>query len=397
MKFVIIGSGVAGMTAALDLSRREDADAEIHLYTEESYAYYYRPQVTNYLAGIASLEKVVRRPVEWYAERGIRMHLEAPVAEIRPDEKVILLEEGRRVGYDKLLVATGSHPFIPPLEGTEKEGVFTLRTLADAVAIKEYAGQCERAVVIGGGLLGLESARGLQGMGLDVSVVELFPWLMPAQLDEMGGEILASFADQQGYEVRTGSSGKAILGEGQVEGLLLSDGETLEAQMVIIAAGVRPNIQLAEDAGLEVNRGIIVNERMETNLPDIYAAGDNASFRSVCWAIAPVAQAQARVAAANMVGEEAAYDPVTPSTSLKVMGIDVSSAGKSTVRDNEEGFTEVRFADPDTFAYRKAVLRDDQLVGAIVMGDKGMAKRLIGKVEERAAVTAEEAEALLSG
>ncbi len=397
MKFVIIGSGVAGMTAALDLSRREDADPEIHLYTEEPYSYYYRPQVTNYLAGIVSLEKVVRRPVEWYAERGIQMHLEAPVAEIRPDDKVIVLEGGRTVSYNKLLVATGSHPFIPPLEGAEKEGVFTLRTLADAASIKKYAEQCKRAVVIGGGLLGLESARGLQGMGLEVAIVELFPWLMPAQLDEMGGEILKRFAGEQGYEVRTGSSGKSILGEGEVEGMLLSDGETLEAQMVVIAAGVRPNTQLAEDAGLEVNRGIIVNERMETSAPDIYAAGDNASFRQVCWAIAPVAQAQARVAAANMVGEEATYDPVTPSTSLKVVDIDVSSAGKSTVQDNEEGFTEVRFADSDAFIYRKAVLRGGKLVGAIVMGDKATAKSLIDKVEERATMSPEEAEALLSG
>ena len=234
-------------------------------------------------------------------------------------------------------------------------------------------------------------------MGLKVAIVELFPWLMPTQLDEMGGEILKRFATGQGYEVRTGSSGKSILGEGEVEGMLLSDGESLKAQMVVIAAGVRPNIRLAEDAGLEVNRGIIVNERMETSAPDIYAAGDNVSFRKVCWAIAPVAQAQARVAAANMAGEEATYDPVTPSTSLKVVDIDVSSAGKATVRDNEEGFTELRFADPDTFVYRKAVLRDGKLVGAIVMGDKEMAKILIGKVEERAAMLPEEAEALLSG
>ncbi|MFP4345953.1 MAG: NAD(P)/FAD-dependent oxidoreductase [Anaerolineales bacterium] len=397
MKFVIIGSGVAGMTAALDLSRRADAGAAIHLYTDEPYSYYYRPQVTNYLAGLVSLEKVVRRPVAWYAERGIEMHLEAPVAAIRPNDRVILLEEGRTVSYDKLLVATGSHPFIPPLEGVEKEGVFTLRTLEDAVSIKEYAEHRKRAVVIGGGLLGLESARGMQGMGLEVAIVELFPWLMPTQLDEMGGEILKRFANEQGYEVRTGSSGKSILGEGEVEGLLLSDGETLEAQMVIVAAGVRPNTRLAEDAGLEVSRGVVVNERLETSAPDVYAAGDNANFHKVCWAIAPVAQAQARVAAANMAGEEATYDPVTPSTSLKVVDIDVSSAGKATVRDNEEGFTEVRFADPDTFVYRKAVLREGKLVGAIVMGDKELAKTLIGKVEERAAMTPEEAERLLSG
>ncbi len=397
MRHVIIGSGVAGMTAALDLSRQPEAEVEI--YTAEPYAYYYRPQLTNFLAGSVALEQVVRRTVEWYTERGIYLHLDSPVATIRPAEKRILLADGRPVTYDRLLLATGSQPFVPPIENVTQAGVFTLRTLADALQIRAYARDCRQAVVVGGGLLGLEAARGLQGMGLEVSIVELFPWLMPVQLDEAGGEILRRFVLAQGYAVHTGSAVSRVEGEGEVTGVGLAEGQHLPAQLLLIAAGVRPNTALATEAGLEVDRGVVVDERMATSVPDVYAAGDAASFRGVCWAIVTIAQAQARVAAASMAGDGARYEPIVPVTSLKVLGVEVSSAGKTRISEAERGagYEEFSAGDPEAFTYRKLVLHEGQPVGAMVIGDKALAKALIARVEEGKPLSPTEARTLLAG
>lgn len=393
-KHVIVGSGVAGMTAALTLTRYDDA--EISLYTKEQHSYYYRPEITNYLAGQKSLEEICRRPVDWYEKRGIEMHLDTCVTEVQPAQKEIILEDGTHVAYDQLLLATGSHPFVPPIEGVDKDGVFTIRTLSDAQAIQSYITEveCKHAVVIGGGLLGLEGARGLKGMDLDVTIVELLPRLMPMQLDEEGGEMLRAFVERQGYHVRVGTSAQKISGETHVTEMTLQDGETLPADIVIIATGVRPNTHLAEEAGLEIDRGIKVNRRMQTSEPDIFAAGDAARCMGEIWAIVPPAQAQARVATTNMTGGEAYYDEVTPSTSLKVVGINVDSAGKVQT-DDEAGYQEIRRTDEENYGYKKIVLKDDKIVGAIVIGDSELAKELSDRIKKEEDMTAEEAETLL--
>jgi len=391
MKYVIIGSGVAGMTAALDLAKRDDA--EIDLYTDDKHTYYYRPQITNFLAGVLPLDRVLLRQLDWYEQKGIRMHLQTPVARIEPAEQQIVLENGSAVPYDRLLVTTGSYPFVPPIAGADKEGVFTIRTVSDALAIQDYAKACKKAVVIGGGLLGLEAARGLNGLGLDVTIVEFFPRLMPAQLDEEGAAILRDFVESQGYHVFLGASAQEILGPGKAEKVLLKGGQELEADIVIIATGVRPNISLAKDAGLEVDRGLIVDAQMRTSAPDVYAAGDVASFEGRLWAIVPIAQAQARVAAANMAGEAVFYEEVPPSTTLKVVGIDVNSFGEA--QPKEDGFEEIRHADPENRIYNKIVLRDGRIVGAIVIGDKALAKKLGAFIEQKVPMTPEEARVLL--
>lgn len=391
MKHVIIGSGVAGMTAALELARREDAD--VQLYTDEPYSYYYRPQITNFLAGNMSLEKVLMRPVAWYEEKGVHLHLNAPVARLEPEAHQIVLQDGAVVAYERLLFATGSHAFVPPIAGADKAGVFTIRTVDDAVKIRAYAGDCREAVVIGGGLLGLEAARGLQGLGLQITIVELMPRLMPLQLDDEGAAILKRYVAQQGFEVILETSVTKILGDERVTGVALREGRELPAQMLVIAAGVRPNTALAEAAGLKVFRGVSVDARMRTSAPDIYAAGDVAIFGDRCWAIVPTAQAQARVAAANMAGEELLYEEVIPTTALKVLGIDVNSMGD--ILPEGEGAVEICRADPEAFSYKKVVLREGRLVGAIVIGDKVLAKQLEGLVLAKEALDQEAASALL--
>jgi nitrite reductase (NADH) large subunit len=394
-KHVIVGSGVAGMTAALNLTRYDDA--EVALYTKDNHTYYYRPEVTNYLAGQKTLEEICRRPVAWYEGRGIEMHLDTCVTQVLPDQKEILLEDNTHIAYDRLLLAPGSRPFVPPIDGVDKDGVFTIRTLRDARAIQTYIAEtdCEHAVIIGGGLLGLEGARGLKGMDLDVTIVELMPRLMPMQLDEEGGAILRDFVEKQGYHVRIDDSASQIQGDERVTSVTLKSGETLKADIVVIATGVRPNTYLAEEAGLDVDKGIEVDRRMQTSHPDIFAAGDAARCMGKIWAIVPPAQAQARVAAANMAGKEAIYDDVTPSTSLKVVGIDVDSIGEVHTED-EEAFTEIRRVDTENDCYKKIVLQDNKIVGAIVVGDSGLAKELNDRIKEAASITSDEAEALLS-
>ncbi|MBN1260095.1 MAG: NAD(P)/FAD-dependent oxidoreductase [Anaerolineae bacterium] len=393
MRYVIVGGGVAGMTAALDLSRHDDA--EIHLYTDEGHPYYYRPQVTNFLAGVIPFEKIFLRSGDWYEERGIYVHLNSLVVDVDPEAKQIVLKDGARVGYDRLLLAPGSCPFVPPIAGADKQGVFTIRTLQDALDIKAWACECKKAVVVGGGLLGLEAARALKGMGLDVTIVEFKPWLMPVQLDQEGAAVLQAFVEAQGYHVILNDSAKTIAGDDAVSGVVLGSGKSLDARMVVIAAGVRPNVTLAEKIGLEVNRGIIVDAQMRAGAPDVYAAGDAVRFQGICWAIVPTAQAQARIAAANMAGDTATYENIAPSTALKVVGVEVSSMGAVHPSD-DENYDEVRVVDAEGTTYKKIVLHHGVIVGAIVIGDRLLAKELGKRIEERAAMTREAAEALLA-
>ncbi|MBN1922189.1 MAG: NAD(P)/FAD-dependent oxidoreductase [Anaerolineae bacterium] len=397
MKCVIIGSGVAGMTAALDLAKADGV--EVDLYTDEAHSYYYRPQVTNFLAGVIPLERVFLHPLPWYEERGVHMHLASPVVRLEPDQKRIILEDGTAVTYDKLLLTTGSCPFVPPVEGVEKAGVFTIRTLADALTIKDFAPHCTQGLVVGGGLLGLEAARGLKGMGLDVTLVEFMPRLMPVQLDTEGAAILQSFVEAQGYHVYLGTAAKTVLGDGKVAGVLLSNGETLPAQIMVIAAGVRPNSRLAQEAGLTIDRGILVDDRMQTSAPDIYAAGDVARFQGICWAIVPTAQAQARIAVANILGQEARYENLAPATALKVAGIDVNSMGL--INPPDASYAVFQYTAADASVYRKIILRqegsDSVIVGAITINDKLLARKLSTLIEQRASMTPAEAQGLVEG
>lgn len=397
MKCVIIGSGVAGMTAALDLVKVEGV--EVDLYTDEVHPYYYRPQVTNFLAGVMPLERVFLHPLSWYEERGVRMHLDSPVARLEPDQKRIILEDGTAVAYDKALLTTGSCPFVPPIEGVQKAGVFTIRTLADALAIKDFAANCTQGLVVGGGLLGLEAARALKGMGLEVTIVEFMPRLMPVQLDTEGAAILQGFVEVQGYHVFLGVAAKAVLGEGKVEGVTLSTGETVPAQIMIVAAGVRPNSRLAQEAGLSVDRGVLVDERMQTSAPDIYAAGDVARFEGICWAIVPTAQAQARIAVANILGQDARYENLAPVTALKVVGIEVNSMG--VINPPDASCEAFQYTAADASVYRKIVLRHEGhssvIAGAITINDKLLAKKLGALIEQRAPMTPAEAQGLVEG
>ena len=364
MRCVIVGNGVAGVTAARALS---EAGAEVEIYTQETHHYYPRPRLQRFLAGEMELEDLYFYPSAWYEERGIAVHLGVEVTGLDPAARRILLADGRRVAYDRLLLAAGSRPFIPPIEGVDREGVFSLRTIEDALAIKRWAEGAERAVVVGGGLLGLEAARALRALGLKVTVLERGPYLLPRQLDAQGGALLRGLVEDMGIEVVLEASSQAILGDGRATGVLLQDGRKVEGDLILISTGIRSNVELAREAGLEVNRGVVVDERLRTNAEDVYAAGDVAEFQGRVYGIIPAAMEQAKAAALNMLGQETSYQGTVPSNVLRVVGIDCASIG--VVHPPEgEGYRELRKSEAGV--YKKLVLKDGRLVGAILLGDR---------------------------
>lgn len=368
MKHVIVGSGVAGVMAAQAI-RQADAEAEVHLFGAEPYPYYRRPQLWEFIAGQIEQDALYYRPTEWYAERGIELHLGVEVTELDLASHKLALADGSQATYDRLLLATGARSFIPPCEGTEKDGVFTLRTLDDALAIKAYAQDVSTAIVVGGGLLGLETARALHTAGLDVTVVEFFPYLLPRQLDEEGAQVLEALLKAQGLHVVTGATTTAILGVPCADCIQLQSGTKVTGDMVLFSTGIRSEVTLAKEAGLEVNRGVIVDEHLQTSVDDVFAAGDAAEFEGRVYGIIPPAIEQARVAAANMVASgSATYTGTIPSTTLKVAGAELTTLGEAVVEG--EAYTQLRHAEAASGHYRKIVLRDGQIVGAILLNDK---------------------------
>lgn len=392
MRFIIAGGGVAGITAAMDLARREAG--EIIVYSDEEYPYYYRPQLTEFLAGNVTMSRLLRHPLSWYEERGIQVKLGQPITAVDTERKVVTIDGGKEATYDKLLLAMGSLPLVPPIKGSDKRGVLTWRTLEDTLEMEKAAISCHDTIVIGGGLLGLEASRGLKAFCADITVLEFFPRLMPRQLDVQGARMLQDFVEGLGITVIVDAHTEEIMGDERVTGVRLQDDQSFPAQTVVVAAGVRPNSAVAEAAGINVDRGIVVDETMATSAPDVYAAGDIASYKGYSWAIAPIAQAQARVAVANMVGDEQTYDVVVPSTTLKVVGIDVSSVGL--VNPESEGYTEIRKQDDAAGTYKKIVLYEGVIVGSIVINDRLLARDLESRISAQEEMTPTEAEALIA-
>jgi nitrite reductase (NADH) large subunit len=368
MKHLIVGNGVAGVTAAQAILRT-DPDAEVHIYGAEPYPYYRRPLLWEFIAGEIEQEDVFFQPEEWYTERGIQLHLATRVTNLDPAARTITLEDGSQETYDRLLLVTGAHPFVPPCGGTDKRGVFTLRTLDDAIAIKAYAEDASRALVVGGGLLGLETARALHATGLAVTVIEVIPYLLPRQLDEEGARVLEALMEQQGLHIVTDATVDTVLGDEAADSVQLKDGRVLEGELVLFSAGIRCRAKLAEEAGLEVNRGVIVDGQLRTSAKDVFAAGDVAEFEGTVYGIIPAAVEQARAAGANMAEPgKSTYEGTVPSTTLKVAGAEVTTLGEALAEG--EAYEILRRADVEAGRYRKFVLRDGHVVGAILLNDK---------------------------
>jgi nitrite reductase (NADH) large subunit len=362
-RYVIIGNGVAGTTAAENI-RKGDDQGKIIIITDEDLPFYYRVRLNEFVSGDLAEQELVARGEEWYRERAIDVRLRTRGIDAKPAEKTVLTDKKEELAYDVLLVATGSHSFIPPMKGAETKGVFALRDIRDARNISSAAREHNRVVLIGGGLLGLETGNALRKLGKEIMVVEFFPRLLPRQLDVEGAKRLQSIMERMGFAFRLGAKTLEIGGGDHVEGVLLEGGETLPAEMVIISAGVRPNMELAGPLGLECDKGIKVNEELRTNQPDIFAAGDVAEFRGMPYGIWPAAMEQGKIAGANMAGGRVTYGGTTMASSLKVVGIDLASAGNIDV----EGDFESRVVQDDK-VYKKMVIEGNKVIGCIMLGD----------------------------
>jgi nitrite reductase (NADH) large subunit len=368
MNIVIVGNGVAGVTAAR-IIKEKNPETRVSIYTDESYHYYPRPRLYEVLSGEAKPREVYMFSGEWYEKKGIMVQLNEKALSIDVDRKELMLEGGSRVNYDKLLLANGGHSFVPPIKGVEKTGVFTLRTIKDALNIKEFTKKTKKVIVIGGGLLGLEFASSLRKLGQQVRVVELFSRLLPRQLDPDGATILKNRIASRGIDIVLGAKTVEILGKETVSGILLDRGETISGDLVLISAGMRSNTELALEAGIKVNRGIVVDRNLRTSADDVYAVGDVSEFEGRVYGIIPAALEQASIAAANMLGEEDnIYAGTVPSNTLKVVDVELTSMGL--VNPEESRYEEIKKTDKKKGVYKKLVLDKGKIVGAILLGDK---------------------------
>ncbi len=361
--YVIIGNGVAGTTAAENI-RKQDSEGKITIFSEEDLPFYYRLRLNEFISGDISEPQLVAKKMTWYEDHHIGLKLKTRIEDVKLQEKTAIAEDNRRFAFDRLLIATGSHSFIPPIKGSEKKGVFALRDIQDARNISAYAKNVEDIILIGGGLLGLEAGHALKKLGKRIMVVEFFPRLLPRQLDVDGARRLQEIMEDMGFSFRLGAKTQEITGDGQVGGILLEGGESLSGGMVVISAGVRPNMVLVERLALSIDKGIVVDEHLQTSQPGIYAAGDVAEYKGMPYGIWPAAMEQGKAAGINMAGGDMTYDGTTMANTLKVAGVDLASAGNI---DAENEF-EARVKTEERI-YRKIVIKDNHIVGCIMLGE----------------------------
>jgi nitrite reductase (NADH) large subunit len=322
------------------------------------------------LAGEQTVDEIILNSLAWYAEQGITLHLNKKVTSIDRKKRLVTAEDGTEAEYDRLLIATGSNPFILPVPGNDLKGVIAYRDIADTNTMIETAATHQHAVVIGGGLLGLEAANGLMLRGMSVTVVHIAPWLMERQLDDVAAKLLQKSLEERGLKFMIGAQTQELVGDadGRVQSVKFKDGTEVLADLVVMAAGVRPNTQLAEKIGLHCNRGIVVNDTMQTVTdPRVYSVGECAAHRGIAYGLVAPLFDQGKVCANHLamhgIGR---YLGSQVSTKLKVTGIDLFSAGDFM---GGEGTEEILLSDPFGGVYKKLVLRDNKLIGACLYGD----------------------------
>lgn len=379
-RLVMVGNGMAGVRTLEELLGLAPDLYDIQVFGAEPHPNYNRILLTPVLAGEQQFEDIVLNDFDWYRQNGIRLHAGRSVVRIDRARRLVIADDGTEAVYDRLLLATGSRPCIPPLPGHELHGVTGYRDIADTHTMLEAAERYRHAVVIGGGLLGLEAANGLRQRGMQVTVVHRGDWLLERQLDREAGTLLQQTLEARGLGFRLAAHTERLLGDrnGRVRAVCLRDGTQLAAELVVVATGIRPNSELAEAAGLPCRRGILVSDTLQTYDPRIYAVGECASHRGISYGLVAPLFEQARVCATHLarlgIGR---YTGSLLSTRLKVSGIDLYSAGEYA---GGEGTRSILLRDPVGGVYRKLVLRADRLVGACLYGDSsdsGWYQRLI--------------------
>ncbi|MEO0062650.1 MAG: hypothetical protein RLZZ08_1210 [Pseudomonadota bacterium] len=366
-RLVVIGNGMAGCRAVEEVLARDAARFSITIFGAEPRVNYNRIMLSPVLAGEKTFDEIVINTPEWYADNGITLVSGDPVVSINREAKEVVARSGRVEPYDQLLIATGSDPFIIPVPGKDLPGVVTFRDLDDVDKMLAAADRGGDAVVIGGGLLGLEAAHGLSLRGMKVTVIHLMPTLMERQLDEAAGWLLKAELERRGQVILTGADTAEIVErDGHVGGVLLKDGRTIPADIVVMAVGIRPATMLARMAGLEVERGIVVDDHMVTSDPDVLAVGECVQHRGACYGLVAPLWDMCRALADHATGTPSGYGGSVTSTKLKVSGIDVFSAGDFSGGDGAE---DIVMRDAARGIYKRVIVKDDRLIGAVLYGD----------------------------
>ena len=365
-ELVVVGNGMAGV-ACLEQILKHSRKYDVTVFGDETYANYNRILLSSVLAGERSADDITINSLEWYQQNNITLRLGVRVSHVDPKKRRVTDDSGQVTSYDKLLIATGSNAFIPPIEGIDKKNVFTFRSMSDTRELISCAAPGKRAVVIGGGLLGLEAARGLQVRGCEVTVVHLLDTLMNMQLDASGGVYLQRKMEQMGVRVLVSRATTRLLGNGHVEGVEFADASSIDADMVVVAAGIRPNVELGRQAGLKINRGIVVNDYMETSDPRIFAVGECVEHNGQVYGLVAPLLEQGKVLAATMTGNKGpVFQGWQPAAKLKIMGVEVFSAGEF---EEKPGTEVVRYEDPSLGIYKKLLVRENRLAGVVLVGD----------------------------
>jgi nitrite reductase (NADH) large subunit len=376
-KLVIIGNGMAGARMAEDVIAADpNHDFDIVMFGDEPYGNYNRILLSNVLNGSQDAKEIFLNPLAWYEENNVTLHAGKKVTKIDREKKVVYAD-GVEESYDVLIFATGSRPFVPPIPGTTLHGVFVFRTIDDCRNIADYAKGCKNAVVIGGGLLGLEAAKGLMTHNVSVTVVEMAPWLMSVQLDEAGGKVLQETIAKMGITALVAHGTKELLGHTHVTGVKFADGKEVPADMVVISAGIRPNKELAAECGLACDRAILVDDTMQTSDPSVFGVGECVQHRGMVYGLVAPIWEQTKALAERLTGKtpDARYVGSKLATKLKVMGVELASMGR--IGDLKPTDEVVTFAEPGRQVYWKAILRDGKVSAACLLGDLEPADQLV--------------------
>jgi len=364
---VVIGNGMAGMRTVEEMLKLAPEHYNITVFGSEPYGNYNRIMLSPLLAGDKQLDEIMINTREWYADNDITLHAGDAVERIDRKRRIVHAASGNEVPYDRLLLATGSNPFVIPVPGTELDGMVTFRDVDDVNGMLSAARDQQKAVVIGGGLLGLEAANGLMKQGMEVTVVHLLDALMERQLDAPAAQLLQQSLEERGMAFRMEAQTESILGKKRVEGVRFKSGEEISADLVVMAVGIRPNTELAQSCGLHCDRGVVVNDTMQTYDPRIYAVGECVQHRNATYGLVAPLWDQARVAATHLaeIGS-GRYEGSVTSTKLKVTGIDLFSAGDFV---GDEDTEDLVFQDPRRGVYKRLVVKDDRISGAVLYGD----------------------------
>ncbi|MEH7093669.1 nitrite reductase large subunit NirB [Neobacillus vireti] len=373
-KLVMIGNGMAGVRTIEEILKLNTEQFDITIFGEEPHPNYNRIKLSNILQGDANFEDIIINPLDWYKENNIQLYTGEAIVKIDAEGKRVISDQGREVEYDELIIATGSNSFILPIPGADKIGVTGFRDIKDCEMMIKSAGQHQKAVVIGGGLLGLEAARGLLNLGMKVDVVHLMPHLMERQLDPIASSLLKTELESQGMNFLMEKQTVEILGDDRVTGLRFKDGSEVEADLVVMAIGIKSNTQVAKESGIYVNRGIVVNDYMETSVPHVYAVGECAEHREIVYGLVAPLYEQGKILASHICGNETnPYEGSVTGTQLKVAGVDLFSAGEIF----EDGTTKsIMVYNEYEGLYKRVLTRNNTIVGIVLYGDTKDSTRL---------------------